>query len=512
MKAGHRSTVRRFDSAAIEPERCIGLDPSHPALLEGRTIFPSTVVSPMASPRFLVSGHNSPKLGKEVLKGERTGWPIFQLSLEERATCPRTCEVWNGCYGDAMPFARRHDHRPAHFLPLLIAEAQTLCRANPKGLLVRLHVLGDFYSVEYVMAWAQLLADFPQLHVFGYTARKTTDSDADSAKIAKAIRLLTDAKWDRFAIRTSGTSDARSRAIVIDEDPGEPDVIVCPAQTKATEACSSCYLCWAAGARDKTIAFLRHGMKRHDGPRSPKTLSPARPPLPAPVARPEAVAPAIAPAPAKRTYTPVVGPMGDGRTLREIQTESLRSALTRMVDESGAVTASLAAIARESGIPQGSILFVIRDMEGAGEISRQKNTASGSRAPAASTYQLTKHAKPVRKLAEMPVERRPAPTRAPTDVSAKLLGDPGRPAHSPAAAPVAGPADAPIILADTVLKGPQQLRGLGLDQCKWPLDDPGEGRMDRTMFCAKPTGGLTYCAKHTARAYGRQPKPDEART
>ena len=48
--AQHRSTVRRFASKEIEPERSVGLLPGHPALSEGRTIFPSTTMQPATTP------------------------------------------------------------------------------------------------------------------------------------------------------------------------------------------------------------------------------------------------------------------------------------------------------------------------------------------------------------------------------------------------------------------------------------------------------------------------------
>lgn len=261
----HTTTLRRFGSREIDTANAVGLRADHPAVVDGRTLFPSTVVGSMESPRFLVSGHNNPKLGKEVLKGDRKGWPIFHLTLEERATCPRSCEQWLTCFGNAMPQARRHAVDDV-FLPLLRGEIATLARANPKGLLIRLHALGDFYSAEYVLAWAEMLAQFPQVAVFGYTARRTDDPDPASAKIAQTIKVMTDAMWARFAIRTSASDPiARSRSTVVLEDPQEPDTIVCPAQTGGTEACASCGLCWSESARDKTIAFLKHGMTNRRG-------------------------------------------------------------------------------------------------------------------------------------------------------------------------------------------------------------------------------------------------------
>ncbi|MBI5940126.1 MAG: hypothetical protein HY859_06845 [Caulobacterales bacterium] len=532
MKGEHRSSVSRFASAAIEVERSVGLSPNHPAVVKGTTLFPTTVVSTWDSPRFLVSGHNNPKLGKQVLKGPRTGWPIFHVTLEERATCPRSCAVWadclapgtriltadlqwtpvealkvgqriagfdeypapgvkqrkstvavveelgravrpsvrivtdrgevtastghlwlakkgrpgfqwhrsdelapgdqvqflaepweqdvtydggrvrgflegegyagawsngahakprigwgqlpgrlideiNGlvvdrgfsisvshrqsgarkntialtevlggwrevlrflgvfrptrlieraedllsghafdgratipatvlaieplgdlevvtiatssktliaegflahnCYGNAMPYARRHSP-DADFIAAMKAEIVTLARANRKGLLIRLHALGDFYSLAYVEMWAQLIDFLPQLHVFGYTARSEEADDEESQAIARAIRELAETRWDRFSVRFSRAEPGPQRSIVVEADPELPDVIVCPAQTGGTDACATCGLCWAPAARDKTIAFLRHGMKRATGPRTAREPRQARPP------------------------------------------------------------------------------------------------------------------------------------------------------------------------------------------------------------------------------------------
>ncbi len=295
----HTATLRRFAGAKIEPERSHGLRADHEALAEGRTIFPTSVVGTWESPRFLVSGHNNPKLGRAVMKGPRTGWPIFHVTLEERATCPRSCAQWSTCYGNTMPYARRHTP-DADFLAAFKAEVITVARAYPKGLLIRLHALGDFFSLAYVEAWAGLLKILPQLHVFGYTARSEEADDAESRAIAAAIRALTETSWERFAIRFSRVEPGPQHSIVVDADPGLADVIVCPAQTGATEACATCGLCWAAGAREKTIAFLRHGMKSNKG-KARKPKAPIEPRVPRPRGRPRKVPlPLVAATPADR--------------------------------------------------------------------------------------------------------------------------------------------------------------------------------------------------------------------
>lgn len=265
--------LTRHASAKIEVDRSHGLRADHPAVVDGRTLFPSMVAGTDVAPRFLVSGHNNPKLGKQVLKGPRAGWPIYHLSLEERATCPRSCAMWRDCYGNAMPYARRHTP-DAGFIDALKAEVQTLARAHRGGLLMRLHALGDFYSTEYVRAWADLLDAFPQVHVFGYTARDPDSLVNEERQIGMALRWLTEQAWDRFAIRFSRSTPGPQRSVVYDEAPADPQVIMCPAQVEKTVACASCGLCWADAARDRTIGFLRHGMKRRIAPKPPAPKSP----------------------------------------------------------------------------------------------------------------------------------------------------------------------------------------------------------------------------------------------
>ena len=272
--------------APIESDRVRDLAADHPALSEGRTIFPSTVVDPLASPRMLVGGRNSPKLGAMVEKGPWRGMPVFQLTLEERKTCPRSCPVWAGCYGDAMHLARRHDASSEDFLVALWAEVVTTYRAvmneraAPPGMVVRLHVLGDFFSPQYVAVWADLLDKLPGLHVFGYTARREDADDEESRSTARALRELTDTSWDRFAIRFSRDTAGPQRAVVYDTVKAATDAgaIVCPAQMEQTASCSTCGLCWAPAGRKLTIGFLRHGRKpKQAGPGRPRLAAPAKP-------------------------------------------------------------------------------------------------------------------------------------------------------------------------------------------------------------------------------------------
>ena len=51
--------------------------------------------------------------------------------------------------------------------------------------------------------------------------------------------------------------------------------------------------------------------------------------------------------------------------------------------------------------------------------------------------------------------------------------------------------------------------------CRWPIDDPGPGRMHETLFCAGPAPQGVYCAAHRALAHDRTPaipRPDQTST
>ncbi len=77
-----------------------------PAFLSGRTIYAHTVRVPgrgAGDTWALKSGGNNRKIGGVILKGHWKGFPIYGLTLEERATCPTSCHHWRSCYGNRMP-------------------------------------------------------------------------------------------------------------------------------------------------------------------------------------------------------------------------------------------------------------------------------------------------------------------------------------------------------------------------------------------------------------------------
>lgn len=241
------SSLRRFGTA-LPKGRGIVVSALHPASRSGRSLFPTRVFDPHEVDRVLKDGHQSRKIGKIVMKGNRRGWPIFTLTLEERASCPRSCGAWSICYGNNMQAAERIVHGDA-LVNRLGIELEALQVAHPGGFLVRLHILGDFWSVGYVAAWRQWLDRFPALALFGFTAH------APQSEIGRAIAIAFHDYRGRWHIRFSGQPHEDMAARVVDPGETDPDAILCPAQTGATDCCATCALCWQS---ERSIAFRPH--------------------------------------------------------------------------------------------------------------------------------------------------------------------------------------------------------------------------------------------------------------
>ena len=238
------SKLRRVGTP--KKKRQVTLAANHPAIKQNRTLYPTTLRHASLVKNVLKSGENQRKLGKRVTKGWWKGFPIYALTLEERRTCPRSCAVFNVCYGNNMHLAERllagRDLEIA-----LWKQLEQLNAKHPKGFVVRLHVLGDFYSVAYVQFWERALDTFPALHCFGYTAWPL------DVPIGRAVAELARDRWDRWAFRFSSIDGPLYGSVVVEQD--DPRYLTCPAQVGKTECCGTCGFCWQS---NRTIAFLKH--------------------------------------------------------------------------------------------------------------------------------------------------------------------------------------------------------------------------------------------------------------
>lgn len=226
----------------------------HPAAMERRTLFPGSVF-PVGNERLLKSGEHSEKIGGKITKGPWAGFPVFTLTLEERATCPFSCKHWGSCYGNNTPFARRWRHGE-ELEWRLEREIPAIELTAPTGFAVRLHNLGDFYSVAYVKLWRRLIKRHTALHIWGYTAHVNSNQDEIAYELAMMVREF----WPRFAVRFSNAESRKCSTITIESPVSNPaGTIICPAQWtasgKKSESCSTCGLCWQT---TKRIAFLQH--------------------------------------------------------------------------------------------------------------------------------------------------------------------------------------------------------------------------------------------------------------
>lgn len=254
LAAGDDTTLSRYvrdNRATAKPKkhqpRLPGLETAF--IRQGRTKFPSRVMPIEAMTNLLVSGHSNVKIGRDVRKGKHLGYWIYTLSLEERKTCPSSCQHWQSCYGNNMPFAKRIDHTDPAFLPALEAEIDQLC-IKRYGVLIRLHALGDFYSSQYVLFWQMMLDRHPNLAVYGYTAH-----DRDTT-IGGLVARFCDHYGKRWMVRHSNGKGTDMNTVSIAHGAARPPTaFICPEQSGKVANCATCGACWGT---TKTVAFMEH--------------------------------------------------------------------------------------------------------------------------------------------------------------------------------------------------------------------------------------------------------------
>ena len=201
----------------------------------------------------VIKNSTNPKLGKKVLKGIYKNYKFKTLTLVERETCPKDCFHWSDCYGNNMPFAHRFSAKDEQLLMNRIYE--DLLNSTNQLLLIRLHILGDFFSVKYVKFWRKMLNTFDNIALYGYTANNINSSIPLSRAIAKEIIKLNNNEHChiRFSNDLKASFSANSYDVV---KPVKGVSIVCPVQENKTANCGTCGLCW--NQKDQQIIFKTH--------------------------------------------------------------------------------------------------------------------------------------------------------------------------------------------------------------------------------------------------------------
>ena len=230
------------------------LDKRHKAIVNASTLYNASKFTirdvTNYSPRVLKLSTNV-KLGKIVKKGKHKGKHILTLTLIERETCTNECEHYLTCYGNNMPFAHRFEVNEA-FMLRLESDIEYYVQKYPEGILIRLHVLGDFESIQYIEFWNRMLHTYSSIAIYGYTRNHITSKYEHIRALGYKTIAVRNIHKDRFAIRFSNKLDdefsANSREIT-------NEGITCLAQVKANVSCSDCTLCWAS---KKQIGFITH--------------------------------------------------------------------------------------------------------------------------------------------------------------------------------------------------------------------------------------------------------------
>jgi hypothetical protein len=195
----------------------------------------------------LKPGSNNAKLGFKITSPKWKGKRLYSLTLEERTTCPESCHHWDDCYGNNMPFA--HRFKTPNIDLFLEKEIAELMEKHKEGIVIRLHVLGDFFSVEYVRFWREMLFEYPKLCIFGYTGRE------DATLIGREIWMINNRFNERCVIRSSRSKEYDSAWKYAAEESFEGKSFDCPEQTGKLPSCAACGLCWSVS---KTVRFLSH--------------------------------------------------------------------------------------------------------------------------------------------------------------------------------------------------------------------------------------------------------------
>lgn len=196
-----------------------------------------------------------------VVRGQFAGYHMYSLTLEERATCYEKCGQLKTCYGNNMPFAKRY-RVDSVLMDAIEAQLATLTR-NGRKILLRLHILGDFFSVEYVTFWQRMLNHFPTVAAFGYTHWPIITPQG------QAVERLVKAMPGRFNIKFSADDPRQipllsgytlgGTIVVKDWADAPKGWIKCPAQMAADRGISlGCAECGIACATNANVAFVEH--------------------------------------------------------------------------------------------------------------------------------------------------------------------------------------------------------------------------------------------------------------
>lgn len=277
---------------APRPELVKALPPNSPAILNKGSLFPKSENPATEETNIFVRSTKDRKTGTQIKVGPWKGFPIYTVTLAERTTCWEGCPTYRTCYGNGMPFASRIVPDD-NFLKLFNRQARNLAEKHPQGYMVRLHQLGDVYSMDYLNTIQKTFYDVPQMHIWMTTAwpYKGCPDAPEGSEIGDAIYQWRAEEREKakapdykhrlaiwFSSKTAHPGSATTTIIVPDienkgtkalnigktTNPVNPNEkfnnIVCPEQVGLKADCGSCGLCWSQSFNERSsIRWLLHG-------------------------------------------------------------------------------------------------------------------------------------------------------------------------------------------------------------------------------------------------------------
>lgn len=206
-----------------------------------------------------------------VQKGnEKLGKGVYTTSLEAGASCGGAsdwCTIH--CYAKAIQSRRPNVLASWGGNLQLLREDPGAYEATMRlelakrkaGDVVRVHVSGDFDSLEHLRLWVRIARDLPELTFYAYT-RSWNDPNIGPEAFDELRSLPNFHLWastDETMPAAPGWREAR--IFEHESDAREAGYAVCPEQVGRKPSCSACGLCWKAGDKFK-LAFVTHANLR----------------------------------------------------------------------------------------------------------------------------------------------------------------------------------------------------------------------------------------------------------
>ncbi len=197
-------------------------------------------------------------LGVSFGNGNEKMGNIFSFSLPGKITCPGASE-WclKKCYGYRYEI-RRPKCRKAYLLNLLLTKKSEEFTRLMIGIIpriipsFRIHVSGDFYSVEYIQCWTKICEQFPTTKFWSYTRSWNVEAllpHLDKLRSLDNVQLFA-------SIDHTMLSQPEGWRIAFIKGDERASGIICPAQINDNISCDNCGYCF--NKNDGNVIFKIH--------------------------------------------------------------------------------------------------------------------------------------------------------------------------------------------------------------------------------------------------------------